>query len=104
MIPFAGAFLIFPFRESNRPLFESLIAVIAVTTLVYVWRWYLQKVGNVNFKEAIQVGITWLVMSVALDSLFFLFGPFKMSLGEYISDIGATYLLFPFVTSAFRKA
>ena len=44
-------------------------------------------------KEGIIVGIVWLAMNIIIDLFFFMEGPMKMSIGDYMMDIGFTYLI-----------
>ena len=96
--PFAVAFLIFPIRVSNRPLFESIMPV-TVTLLALVFSLaYFRHVKERFFREGILLGILWMTVSLALDLLMFLPpSPWQMPLLEYFSDIGLTYLILLFV-------
>ena len=99
LAPFVVAFLAFPFRESARPLFESLMAVVVAASAVILGLIYLRRVDGGLVREGILLGLIWLVMSVLIDApLMLLGGPMKMTLGEYMSDIGLTYVCIPVVT------
>jgi uncharacterized membrane protein YpjA len=105
IIAFAVAFAIFPVRESNRPLFESIMPVVlAAATVVLAFR-YFKGVRQGFAREGVLLGVVWMALNVAIDLPFMLSpSPMQMSLGEYVSDIGATYLLIPIITSGMGLA
>ena len=99
LIPFIVAFLIFPVHESARPLFESIMAVTVSTTVVVFGLIYLKNVKQSIVKVGIQIGILWFIIPVLFDApLMLLGGPMKMSIGEYIADIGVTYICIPVIS------
>lgn len=99
LIPFVVSILIFPFHQSNRPLFESIMPV-AVTLCVVVFAILYFKTVSADFvREGVVIGAAWLIISLAIDlPLFLLESPMKMSLPDYIADIGLTYLIMPTIT------
>jgi len=99
LIPFIVAFLIFPIHDSNRPLFESIMAVAVSTTAVVFGLLYLNYITKNRIREGIQLGILWFIVSVLIDApLMLIGGPMKMSLTEYLADIGVTYFCIPVIT------
>jgi hypothetical protein len=98
LIPFIVAFLIFPIRETDRPLFESIMPVIVTLSVVVFSILYFRKVDTAFFKEGALLGIVWFLISVMIDLLMFSAGPMKMGIVDYFKDIGLTYLIIPFVT------
>jgi len=61
--------------------------------------WYLNNVTKEFVKEAVRLGFLWFFICVLIDApLMLLGGPMKMSLGQYVADIGVTYLGIPVVT------
>src|SRR3972149_1625373 len=99
MAPFVVAFLAFPFRESARPLFESIMAVAVTATAVVLGLSYLKRLGGGLVREGFLLGLIWFAMCVLIDAPLMLFsGPMKMSFGAYMADIGLTYLSIPVVT------
>ena len=105
LIPFVVAFLAFPFRESGRPLFESIMAVAVCATAVVLGLAYLRRLHAGFVREGLLLGLIWFAMCVAIDAPLMLFGgPMKMSLGAYMADIGLTYLSIPIVTSGLAAA
>lgn len=105
LIPFVAAFLIFPLRESSRPLFESIMPVaITVPTAVLGVR-YLRNVRHGLVREGILLGLLWLAISIVIDApLMLLGGPMRMTVGAYVADIGITYLIIPAVTVGLAAA
>jgi len=98
LIPFIVSFLIFPFHDTARPLFESIMAVTVCATAVCFGILYLRGVEKRITGEGIRVGLLWLLISVLIDApLMLLGGPMKMSVGDYMADIGVTYLCIPVI-------
>lgn len=99
LVPFIVAFMVFPIHASNRPLFESIMAVAVTGSAVGFGIWYLKNITRDIVIEAVKLGILWFVISVLIDApLMLLGGPMKMTQGQYLSDIGVTYLCIPIVT------
>ncbi|MGA9363403.1 MAG: hypothetical protein WBW16_03450 [Bacteroidota bacterium] len=101
LIPFMVAFFVFPLRESERPLFETIMAVTVTLAVVVLSVLYFGKVEGGFLKEAVRIGILWFLMSIVIDLLMFMWGPMKMSFLDYMFDIGFTYLIYPTVTIGF---
>ena len=97
-VPFLVSGLIYPLRESQRPLFESIMPVVVAVSIVILSIIYFLKVEDGFLKEGILLGIAWLIINLVLDLLLFMQGPMKMTLADYIKDIGITYLIIPVVT------
>jgi len=97
--PFIISFLIFPIHDSNRPLFESIMAVTVSITAVMFGLFYLKQVTENMVREGIQLGLLWLIVAVLIDTpLMLIGGPMKMSFWAYIADIGVTYFCIPVIT------
>jgi hypothetical protein len=99
LIPLMVSILIFPFRVSQRPLFESIMAVVVTAWAVFFALLYLLDLKGNYKKEGIVIGAAWFLISIALDLPLFMEGPMKMSSADYMKDIGLTYLIIPVVTS-----
>jgi ABC-type tungstate transport system substrate-binding protein len=96
-IPFVVAMGIFPLRESERPLFESLMAVAVVgAATLFAYRYARTEPGFA--RQGLALGLVFLAVSVVIDLLLFSWGPMKMGLVEYAKDIGVTYLALPIIT------
>lgn len=105
LLPFVIAFLAFPFRESARPVFESIMSVSVTAAAVILGLLYLRHVESHLIREGLLVGLLWLVMCVAIDAPLMLFGgPMQMSFGEYMGDIGLTYVGIAVVTTGLAVA
>jgi hypothetical protein len=99
LIPFVVAFLIFPLRESSRPLFESIMPVAVTAAVVWFGVLYFKGVKQDFVREGLMIGLLWLAISLIIDlPLMLSGGPMQMTLAEYVADIGVTYLLIPVVT------
>ena len=99
LVPFVVAVLVFPLHESSRPLFESIMAVTVTATAVVFGLLYMKQVAGDFVRESIRLGILWFIIAVVIDApLMLIGGPMKMSLAQYIADIGVTYLCIPAVT------
>ena len=94
LIPFLVSFIIFPLREDNRALFESIMPV--VLTLV-VWELtvlYFIKIDKEFLKEGILIGVIWFMISIIIDLVMFLpESSWQMSISDYMADIGITYII-----------
>ena len=97
VIPFVAALFIYPLRSTERALFESIMPVVLVACVVLFSVLYFKKTEK-SLREGIFLGVLWLVISVAIDFLFFIWGPVKMPVPEYAKDIGLTYTLIPLIT------
>lgn len=96
---FLIGFMAFIVHESNRPLFESIMAV-AVTTVSMIFTIaYFRKVDKNLIREGFYLGMIFFLVNVIIDlPLFLLESPMQTTPGNYFSDIGCTYLLFFAVT------
>ena len=101
LIPFAVAFAIFPIHGNDRIFFESIMPVAVVLAVVVFAVAYGKQVKGIILAEWIRLGMLWLLISVAIDLLMFSAGPMKMSLVDYVKDIGFTYLMIPIITAGF---
>ena len=99
LVPFVVAFMVFPIHQSNRPLFESVMAVPICATAVVFGLVYLKDIQKDRIKAGIILGILWFVIPILIDApLMLLGGPMYMTIAEYMSDIGVTYLCIPLIT------
>ncbi|MBU2214197.1 hypothetical protein KKC44_06685 [Patescibacteria group bacterium] len=99
LIPFAVAFWIFPLRESQRALFESIIPVVISISVVIFAIIYLKKLEKKYLREGLILGFLWLAVSMVIDLFMFMWGPMKMSISDYMEDVGLTYLMIPVITT-----
>ena len=102
LIVFVVGFLAFPLRDSNRPLFESIMPLALSICVVFFSALYLTHVRDGFFREGVLLGLMWLAINVVIDVPMFLFGgPMKTTISGYLSDIAATYLMIPVITTGF---
>lgn len=98
------AFLIFPLRENERPLFESIMPLVltfATTLFSYL---YFRKVESRFVMQGLCLGLIWIAISLTLDALMFSRGPMAMKLIDYTKDIGITYLIILIIPLGFGYA
>jgi hypothetical protein len=102
---FVVAFLAFPFRESARPLFESIMAVAVTATAVLLGLAHLRRLRSGFVREGLLIGLVWFAVCLLIDAPLMLFGgPMKMTFGAYMADIGLTYVSIPVVTVGLAAA
>ena len=101
LIPFVVASVIIPLRESQSPLFETIMPISLTTCVVFFSVLYFGKMESGFLSESIKLGIIWFGMCVVIDLFFFTWGPMKMPFINYMEDIGFTYLIFPLVAIGF---
>jgi len=94
------SFVIYPYRDSNRPLFESIMPVILTITTIVFSIMYFKKISTNYLHEGILAGSTWFVVSLLIDLIMFLpDSPMQMPFADYMMDIGLTYLIIPIVVT-----
>ena len=101
LIPLVVSILIFPIRVSQRPLFESIMAVVVTASAVFFSILYFRRIRAGFLKEGAFIGAAWFTINIILDLLLFMEGPMKMSFADYMMDIGLTYLIIPTVSLGF---
>jgi hypothetical protein len=84
-------------RTTNRPLFESMIAVTLATATVVMMTVHLRRVSWGFLRAGALAGVIWPAVSVALDMVVFSTGPMKMAFSDYVQDIALTYLMIPVI-------
>jgi len=94
LIPFIVSFAIFPLKQANAPLFEAAMMLVLIITAGALLSQYFPDRG-VTVQEAVLVGALWLAINLVLDYPMFAYGPMKMTIAKYYSEIGVAYLLFP---------
>jgi hypothetical protein len=100
LLPFVFSFLVYPIKQANPPLFETIMAVAVIFVAALLARRYFRdRIPRVA--EAALLGFLWLAINLTLDYPMFFYGPMRMSAVHYYSEIGAGYLLYPaFLTGA----
>lgn len=100
LLPFVFSVLIFFLHTKERPLFESLMSVFGVFTAVLFTNLFFKNKDK-NLKEGIVLGLIWVLISLSFDFLFFIVGPIRMGVADYVKDIGISYLAIPIITIGF---
>jgi len=95
LCPFAVSFLILPLKASNVPLFDALMNIVVIATAALLSNFYFRNHRIQGIDEAGALGMVWLAMNLLLDYPMFAYGPLQMTLGEYYSETGVAYLLYP---------
>ena len=104
LIPFGVSFILFPLKQWNAPLFDTLMGLVVLLTGAALLNRYFRN-RSVSVNEAVLVGMMWLVLNLAFDYPMFGFGPMKMTASSYYSEIGLSYLMLPaFALGAARLA
>ncbi|MBI4906757.1 MAG: hypothetical protein HY820_24220 [Acidobacteria bacterium] len=93
-LAFAVSFLLFPIKASNAPLFDAVMNLVVLLVAGVVMRLYFRW-KPVSISSAIQFGLTCLAANLILDYPMFAYGPMKMTAGQYYSEIGIAYLIYP---------
>jgi uncharacterized membrane protein YpjA len=93
-IPFAISFLVFPLKKSDPQLFQTLMALVEIVTAGVLFPRYFRG-RAISSAEAVPVGLLWFAINLVLDYPMFAYGPMKMAVGAYYSEIGLIYLTFP---------
>jgi hypothetical protein len=91
---------ILPTGISGSPLFVSM-QVIALAALVLGFTiLYLRKVGEGSFKEGLLVGLSWVVVMVAIDLAHSVVMPDMVpDIGAYLAAVVPTYVVVPIITT-----
>lgn|SRR3989344_612428 len=99
VVPFALAFAIYPIRQSNRALFESIMPLVLVAiTLFSTFRVY-KLMKRETVITGLVLGFIWALISIIIDFPIFILGPIHMTPNDYFYDIGLSYLLIPIITA-----
>lgn len=78
-------------------LFKSLMIVIGSFSASVLLILFFKKVSENFVKESIKVGLAWFLINLVLDGIVLL--PMsKMSIADYLSQIGLRYLVIPIFT------
>jgi len=94
LFPFVIAFLLFPLKKANAPLFGALMSlVVLLTAAALLHRYFRNRPVAVN--EAVCVGALWFAINLLCDYPMFSHGPMKMTAWGYYSEIGLAYLAIP---------
>ena len=97
---FAASIAIFPIKKADPIFFETLISIIlAAATVLYGFIYFYKRKNTLG--ECLTVGISWMIINIAIDLPMFSYGPMKRSFADYMTDIGLTNLMIPIIVLAF---
>lgn len=94
LIPFVVSFLVFPLKQTNAPLFETLMTLVVLVTAGAALQFYFRG-RPIYVTEALFISLLWLAVNLVMDYPMFAYGPMKMTASSYYSQIGLDYLAFP---------
>jgi NO-binding membrane sensor protein with MHYT domain len=105
-VPFGLGLALFPIVDVESALFDTLMSVamaFSATTFGYL---HLSRCAAPSLDEGLLAGTIWMMMSIALDAPFFLFGPEQMRMDpiDYMDDIALTYLMIPIISAGLGRA
>lgn len=94
ILPFGISFFLFPIKGSNAALFDTLMNLVVLLVAGVVMRMYFRR-RPVTVWAAVRFGLVCLAANLICDYPMFAYGPMKMTAGQYYSEIGAAYLIYP---------
>ena len=98
LIPFLASVCLFPLKTSHAPLFDSLMGTVLAGSTVLLGCAYLRRAAGNAVGIGARLGLVWMLANWLLDGLMFVAGPMKMTLIQYMGDIGVAYLTIPVIT------
>jgi len=106
LIPFVASFFFYT-REGELTidifLFKSIMIVVGSFSAAFLLVSYFKEINTGYFKEGILVGLTWFVINILLD-LLILIPMSGMSIADYFTRIGISYLAIPAMSIAVGTA
>ena len=92
---------ILPTGIVGSPLFVSMQMVALAALVLGSTILYLRKVGEGSFKEGLLVGLSWVVIMIALDLAHSVVHPDMVSLdtGAYFATVVPTHVVVPIITT-----
>ena len=106
LIPFLVSVPLYPQGQPVTDLqtVKSILIVIGGAVGALLALWYLRDVRKDFATEGAILGITWLLISSALDILVLVYLLHGMGLASWAGQIGIRYLLMPIMTTAMGAA
>ncbi len=92
---------ILPTGISGSPLFVSMQMVALAALVLASTILYLRKVGEGSFGEGLLVGLSWVVIMIALDLAHSVVMPemVPLSIGAYFATVVPSYVVVPIITT-----
>lgn len=105
-LPFALGMALFPVLDPATALFDTMMSVAMALSATLFAVIHLSRCSAPSLDEGLLAGSSWLVMSIALDAPFFIFGPAEMRMAptDYLADIGLTYFMIPIIAAGIGHA
>jgi NO-binding membrane sensor protein with MHYT domain len=105
-LPFAAGMAIFPIIPPETALFDTLMAVAMAFSASLFGYLHLSRSASPSLDKGLFAGTIWMLVSLALDTPFFIFGPeqMRMSPDAYMADIGFTYVMIPMIAGVIGHA
>lgn len=98
LLTLAISMALFPLKRSWPVMFDSIMPVVLTGLTVAFVSSYIHRGEAYLMREGALLGGIWMVMNLLLDLPLFSSGPMRMSLVDYVADIGLTYLVIPTIT------
>jgi len=101
LVPFIVGFLFVDAKGNfliSETFFKSIMIVVGSLVGVILAVRYFKDIKSDFVIEGVLLGVTWLFINLAIDIVFVSIGFFRMTLTQYIMDIGLRYLSMPIYT------
>ena len=98
-IPFAISFVLFPIKRCNAPLFETLVYLVLLASAGALLNLYFRG-RPAAVLEALLVGGAVAGDEPRVPLPMFAFGPMRMTVARYYSEIGLAHPAFPVLAFA----
>ncbi|HTV73609.1 MAG TPA: hypothetical protein VME66_07895 [Candidatus Acidoferrales bacterium] len=102
IVPFVASIALYPLKATNEPLFETIVSILILVSAGGLGRLWYRTVPPVHVSDGFALGTAWLLINVVLDQsmLLSIFGPQRMPLAVYLTQVGLKYLIIPIVLVA----
>src|SRR5258706_12828777 len=88
LLPFLFAFPLFPTKQATQPLFDTIMSLAVIAAAALLGRRYFRGAEKPAIGEALVLGVLWLAINLVMDYPMFNYGPMKMPMTQYSSEIG----------------
>lgn len=92
---FAIASMLYPWDMPNRHQFAWVMAVAVAGVAIAVATAYVRGLQGSVLRQVIAAAVLWPVTCVVLDFIVFLLVVPRVSVGQYLKQVGLAYLLIP---------